>query len=100
MVERIDPGQLGGPLQPGSKPRSPQDTGGPSFKETMKAALSEVNDMTASADEAVEKLVTGQTDNVGEVMSAVQKADLAFSALQQIRNKLVEAYQEIQQMRI
>lgn len=102
MVDPIDVSRIGGigPSQ-GPSSASPADkAGGPSFKDTMAKALAEVNQITADADQSIEKYMTGQTDNVGEVMSAVQKADLAFSALQQIRNKLVEAYQEIQQMRI
>ena len=42
---------------------------------------------------------TGKTDNVTEVLSAVQKADLAFKMLMQIRNKLIDAYDEFRQMR-
>ena len=102
MVDPIGMNRIDGvgPVQRPSGAEAPGAAGGPSFKDTMAKALAEVNQITAAADESIEKYMTGQTDNVGEVMSAVQKADLAFSALQQVRNKLMEAYQEIQQMRI
>lgn len=59
-----------------------------------------VNDMQLQADQAMNRLATGETDNVAEVMTAVEQADLAFQLLMQIRNKLVDAHQEIRQMRI
>ena len=52
------------------------------------------------AADGVEKVVTGETDNLAEVFSAVRKADVAFSMLMEMRNKLVEAYREVQQMRV
>jgi len=45
-------------------------------------------------------LLTGETDNVAEVLTAVNKAGIAFDLLMEIRNKLTEAYREIQEMRI
>jgi flagellar hook-basal body complex protein FliE len=48
----------------------------------------------------VEDLLTGRSDNVVEVFSAVRKADVAFSLLMEIRNKMLDAYTEIQQMRV
>ena len=48
----------------------------------------------------VQRLVTGETDNVAEVMEAVNKAGIAFDLLMEIRNKLSDAYQEVQQMRV
>ena len=48
----------------------------------------------------MQKLVTGQTNNVAEVFAAVNKAGIAFDLLMEIRNKLTDAYQEIQQMRV
>ena len=44
--------------------------------------------------------MTGETDNMAEVFTAVRKADVAFSMLMEMRNKLVDAYREVQQMRV
>ncbi len=44
--------------------------------------------------------LTRETDNVAEVLAAVNKAGIAFDLLMEIRNKLTDAYREIQQMRI
>lgn len=71
-----------------------------SFKDILTESINEVNRMQVDADKAVESLVTGQTNNVDEVVSAVKKAELAFDTLMQIRNKLVDAFEQVMQMRI
>ena len=72
----------------------------PSFKEFMLEAIDHVNSMQHDADQVVEHLMTGGDANVAEVMTAVQKADLSFRMMMQLRNKLVQAYQEIKEIRI
>jgi flagellar hook-basal body complex protein FliE len=73
---------------------------GKDFKQTLLDNLDQVNKLQQEAQQATEKLATGQTDNVAEVFSAVRKADVAFSLLMQIRNQLVDAYTEIRNMQI
>ena len=75
-------------------------TDGPSFKDYLLDSIKQVNSMQQDADHAVESLFTGGDANPAEVLTAVQKADLAFRMLMQVRNKLVSAYEEIQNMRI
>lgn len=76
------------------------DAGSSSFASYLMDSLNEVNSMQAEANQAVETLATGGEVNPAEVLTAVQKADLAFRLTMQIRNKLVAAYQEIQNIRI
>ena len=78
---------------------APQETT-PAFKEFLIDALDQVNTMQHDADHAVEQLATGEDVNAAEVLTAVQKADLSFRMMMQIRNKLVQAYQEIKEIRI
>ena len=73
---------------------------GPSFAELLRNGLSEVNQLQKDADAAIQGLAAGKRDSVTEVMTAVEKADLAFRALMQIRNKLVSAYEEINRLRV
>lgn len=73
---------------------------GSSFAEYMMKSLDEVNSMQAEANSAIENMATGGDVNPAEVLTAVQKADLAFRLTMQIRNKLVAAYQEVQNIRI
>lgn len=73
---------------------------GPDFKSVLLDSLGEVNRLQTEADQGVQRLITGESDNVAEVMAAVNKAGIAFDLLMEIRNKLNDAYQEIQQMRV
>ena len=70
------------------------------FSKVLMDSINEVNRLQSEAADATNRLATGQSTNVAEVMVAVQKADIAFSMLMEIKNKLMDAYQEIQQMRI
>jgi flagellar hook-basal body complex protein FliE len=71
-----------------------------SFKDVLFARIEQVNTLQREAEAAVAELSSGRARNVDEVLSAVRKADLAFQTHTEIRNKLMEAYQEIQQLRI
>jgi len=71
-----------------------------SFRDMLVNSIQEVNSMQLQADQAVEKLVTGGDVTPAEVLTAVQKADIAFRLMMQMRNKLVQAYQEIQNIRV
>ncbi len=62
--------------------------------------VGEVNSMQQSADGMVHEMLTGGNVNQAEVMTAVQKADLAFRMMLQVRNKLMDAYRELQQIQI
>ena len=72
----------------------------PSFKEFLIESIDHVNTMQQDADRAVEQFMTGGEVDAAEVLTAVQKADLTFRMMLQVRNKLVSAYQEINQIRI
>lgn len=83
---------------PQAKPATP--AAGRSFRDILLDSLDEVNRLQSQADQGVQRLLAGETDNVAEVLAAVNKAGIAFDLLMEIRNKLTDAYQEIQQMRI
>lgn len=79
---------------------TPQSPDAPAFKDFLLDSIDQVNAMQHDADRAVEQLATGGDVNPAEVLTAVQKADLSFRMMMQIRNKLVQAYQEIKEIRI
>ncbi len=81
-------------------PQSTQPAGGQPFKNVLLEALDQVNAMQSQANEAVNQLVTGGDVNPAEVLTTLQKADMSFRMMLQIRNKLVQAYQEINNIRI
>lgn len=94
-------GNTGGPdpsrfvKAPGAAPGA----GGPSFKDALLANLDEANRLQQEATRAVEDLATGQRTDVENVLVATTKADNAFRMLQSLRNRMMEAYDEIKQMR-
>jgi len=71
-----------------------------SFKDFLLDSIRDVNSMQQDADKAVEQLVTGGDVNPAEVLTAVQKADLAFRMMIQVRNKMIQAYEEIKNIRV
>lgn len=70
------------------------------FKDLLIDSIRHVNSMQQNADLAVEKLNTGGDVQPAEVLMQIQKADMSFRLMMQIRNKLVQAYQEIKEIRI
>ena len=91
-----------GPLQPrpGAGGASPGGGGGVEFKDAFFKELREVNRLQQETSAAIEDLAAGRRDDVESVLMATQKADTAFRMLQSIRNKVMEAYEEVKQMRV
>ena len=69
-----------------------------SFGDYLNNAISQVNDLQQQSVVSGEKLATGEADDLHQVMIATEKADLAFQLTVQIRNKVLDAYQEIMRM--
>ena len=74
--------------------------GGKPFEQFLLDSIHQVNAMQQDADQAVESLFTGGDASPAEVLTAVQKADVAFRMMLQVRNKMVQAFEEIQNLRI
>jgi flagellar hook-basal body complex protein FliE len=74
--------------------------GSPDFKNMLIQNLNEVNALQQDASRAAEDLVTGQRNDLEGVVAATEKAETAFKMLQAMRNQVVQAYDEIKQMRV
>jgi flagellar hook-basal body complex protein FliE len=83
-----------------SGPAGADQAGSGSFKNFLLDSIGQVNSMQQDANRAVEHLATGGDVSPAEVFTAVQKADLAFHMMMQVRNKLVQAYQDVQNIRV
>jgi flagellar hook-basal body complex protein FliE len=70
------------------------------FGEILGKYIGEVNDLQQNANKSIEQLVTGKSQNIHETMLMVEKADLAFKTMNQIRIKIIEAYKEIMKMQV
>ena len=104
MVEQYSGINVGGLVGPGAAAKKAEaatkTAKGDDFKSLLMQNINEVNRLQEEADEARINLATGKTDNVADVFTAVKKAELAFQTLMQIRNKLMDAYTEIKEMRV
>lgn len=100
MVDQISPNTFG-PLQPPSKTaRAAGVADEADFASRLRQQLEQVSQMQSEAEKGIQNLVTGQTDNITEVFTTARKAEVAFSLLMEIRNKLVDAYAELRQLRV
>ncbi len=83
-------------------PTAPQKAGkqGGGFADQLKEAIDSTNEAQVSADRAVEQLHSGQAGNLHEVMISLEKADISMRLFVQLRNKAVDAYQEIMRMNV
>ena len=70
------------------------------FNSHLKNALGEVNDLQQKADQAIQQLVGEGKGDLQETMIALEKADVSFRLMMQIRNKVLEAYQEVMRMQV
>lgn len=66
-----------------------------SFMDFLNNAISDVNKLQIESEQLNEAFAMGKNDNVHQVMIAAEKADIALQFTTQIRNKILEAYQEI-----
>jgi flagellar hook-basal body complex protein FliE len=70
------------------------------FSEVLKASISSVNNLQNESDRLIEKMSLGEVEDVSEVSIAVEKAELALRLMLQIRDKLLDAYQQIGRMSV
>ncbi len=71
-----------------------------SFAATLKDAVDSVNTAQRESDLKMQELATGKSQNIHETMLAAEKADIALRLMVQVRNKMIEAYQEMMRMQV
>ena len=71
---------------------------GEGFAAALGSAVSRVDQLQASADQQVAQMLEGRGGDLHQTLIAVEKADLSFQLMMQVRNKIVQAYQTISQM--
>ena len=83
-------------------PKAPElNPGGPqTFGELLAGSITEVNELQKEANTAIQRLATGQSQNLHETMLQVEKAEIAFKTMNQIRIKVIDAYKEIMKMQV
>lgn len=101
-MEQVFIGPINPKLQiPEVKTSQPKEgKGSAGFGEMLKDAISTVNELQKESDQQVQKLMTGESQDLHNTVIAMQKADLSFQMMMQVRNKIVAAYQEIMRMQV
>jgi flagellar hook-basal body complex protein FliE len=90
------PGVLGAISSlPKLSPLEPTKADG-SFSGVLTNALQQVNQLSSGAEQQIGSLLNGGNTDMSSVMIAVEKADVAFQLMMQLRNKIVSAYQDIE----
>jgi flagellar hook-basal body complex protein FliE len=96
-----------GPILPISAPTLPSSirpagdaAPGGGFQDVFSSAVGQVESMGNDASSSIKRFLSGEGEDIHTVAVASQRADLAFEMFQQVRNKVVSAYQEIMKMQI
>ena len=88
------------PVQPLAPPSAKPDVQSKDFTQLLQSAMSRVEGSARDASQQVEQLLTGETQDLHSVALSAQKASLEFEMLLQVRNKIVQAYQEVMRMQL
>lgn len=72
-----------------------ENKSGVSFNDTLKSYINDANDLQIKADRDIQRMIAGEEIDAHEVMTAVEKANMSFEMVMEIRNKMLEAYREV-----
>ena len=92
---RADFNNVAKPLAPGQT-----DPSNKSFADTLKDAVGQVNTLQKTSDKKMQDLATGKTSDIPDVMMAAEKADIALRMMVQVRNKIIQAYEDVMKMQV
>ncbi|WP_426340065.1 flagellar hook-basal body complex protein FliE [Pseudoduganella sp. S-14] len=90
-VEAVEPAALGVPAAP---------VAAPGFADWIAREVGQVDATLATSENDLRRLATGQVQNLHEVMIHMEEAKLSFQLLAQVRNRLLDAYQEVMRMQV
>ncbi|HVO92495.1 MAG TPA: flagellar hook-basal body complex protein FliE [Terriglobales bacterium] len=97
MIKNVDLVYRPAPL---ANTKSLEETPKGKFNDVLKSAMGEVSDLQDKANQAMQQLVGEGKGDLQETMIALEKADVSFRLMMQIRNKVLDAYQEIMRMQV
>lgn len=78
-----------------SRINTPEDKSGESFSSVFKNAVNEVNNDQLKAEGSIQNYITGKETSLHNTLISLEKADISFKMMMQVRGKLMEAYQQI-----
>lgn len=88
------------PIQVPGTTQTPQSQGSGSFGELLNNAINQLNDSQVKADDIMQQFMVGDVQDIHQVTIAMQEAELTMQLAVQVRDKIVEAYQEISRMQL
>jgi flagellar hook-basal body complex protein FliE len=91
---------IAAPALPSSIAPAGQASSGTGFQDMLTGAIGQVEALQQNATQTVQNFLSGEGEDLHTVALATQQADLAFEMFQQVRNKVVGAYQEIMKMQL
>lgn len=71
-----------------------------SFSEFLNKSISDVNNLQFAADSAIKEIAAGKMDNIQDAVMAVEKANISMSLLLEVKNKAIQAYNQIMNMQV
>lgn len=91
----------GSPVPPGLlPPENSKAAGDLPFADLVSSLIQDTSSQQSAVGESVQKLVTGESDSIHDVVLTASKADLAFRLVMEVRNRLISSYEEIMRMQI
>lgn len=99
MVDSIK-GALNTQLKPLESLNGQNSVTDDTFSTVLKDSIEKVNKLQNDADSAIQSLAKGETTNIHDTMIAIEKANLSFNLMVQVRNKLIAAYEEIMRTQV
>lgn len=99
-IARAIPAELAPKADAASAAGSSGATKGAGFTNFLEAAVGEVDGKLKAADAEKSQVLTGETTNLHQAVIAMQEASVAFSLMIEVRNKLVESYQELMRVQV
>jgi flagellar hook-basal body complex protein FliE len=99
MIDSVKGNVLSAAIQPSSKAVKPAEAG-QAFSQFLQEAINKVNTEQVKSDMMTEKLVKGENVDLHQVMIASQKASISLQLALEVRNKVIESYQEVMRMQV
>ena len=96
LLKLASPSMVSGPETVSKK--APAGGTGLSFEELLQDSMKRVNVLQVESDDLVNKLATGDVDDISRVVLASQRAEFALRMITEVRNKLLDAYQQLGRM--
>ena len=95
QISNLDPGVTLKPTQ-----SNPVEETKKTFSELVSSSIEQVNNAQMKGDLDIEKLHSGEAQNLHDVMISVEQADISLRMLVQVKNKALTAYEEIMRMQV